>query len=109
MNVVRARIDRTRTWDIAITNAPVYTMYIYRQRRRGADPSLSFLGPTASHFRAEGPRLGERNPAALGANFPSALTFIPALLLKPAEDAPATLSIHLKLHFKLYSTQILAA
>lgn len=30
----------------------------------------SLLGPTASHFRAEGPSHRERNPAALGQTFP---------------------------------------
>ena len=45
--------------------------------RSGSVPLLrSSLGPTASHFRAEGPRQRERSPPASGQTFPARCHFL---------------------------------
>lgn len=79
--LVRVRRDSSRTLDYAITNASVgVEKRVYLQRvaaRSGSFPlRRSFLGPTASHFGAEGPRHRERNPAAVGQTFPARWHFL---------------------------------
>lgn len=79
--LVRVRRDSARTWDYAITNASVgVEKRVYLQKvaaRSGSFPlRRSFLGPTASHFGAEGPRHRERNPAAFGQTFPARWHFL---------------------------------
>lgn len=78
---VRVRRDSARTWDYAITNASVgVEKRVYLQKvaaRSGSFPvRRSFLGPTASHFGAEGPRHRERDPAAFGQTFPARWHFL---------------------------------
>ncbi|KAK5862176.1 hypothetical protein PBY51_017599 [Eleginops maclovinus] len=66
---MRVRRDSSRTWDNAIANTSLGVqkrdyLQTVAVRRGSFSFHRSFLGPTASHFRAEGPRHRERNPAA---------------------------------------------
>lgn len=92
------------------TRQPEYrNMYIYTQSRCGSDPFLSTRASSDLQPAILELWVRDAESAASGQTFPARCRLFQPDYHEPVREAAETLSIHLKLYFKLYSTHTVAA